>query len=225
MEVKKILLTSVLISILASCSSSPELETGEIKTLAILGQAFKQLNKPRRFVDSRSLLTRKQIDEAKVPVLFVELQSGQNGTLTPYPGKGIGQTWLGADGATITLEKGVLKASRGMGDDLMGSSSSMPYWSKINKKTGSYSRELNHITGNNKIYKRAFSCDIEKTSINKQIKIWDINFKVDQFEETCSDGSFAFKNTYQVDTRGIVRRSSQYHSETLGSILIERLDR
>ena len=30
-------------------------------------------NKPKRFVDSRSLLTRKQIDEAKVPVLFVEL--------------------------------------------------------------------------------------------------------------------------------------------------------
>ena len=37
---------------------------------------------------------------------------GQNGTLTPYPGKGIGQTWLGADGATITMEQGVLKASK-----------------------------------------------------------------------------------------------------------------
>ena len=26
--------------------------------------------------------------KAKVPVLFVELPSNQNGTLTPYPGKG-----------------------------------------------------------------------------------------------------------------------------------------
>ena len=92
---KRFLLISVLFSILVSCSSTPELETGEIKTLAILGQALKHSNKPKPFVDSRSLLTRKQIDEAKVPVLFVELQSGQNGTLTPYPGEGIGQTWWG----------------------------------------------------------------------------------------------------------------------------------
>ena len=225
MEVKKILLTSVLISILVSCSSTPELETGEIKTLAILDQAFKQSNKPKRFIDTRLLLTRKQIDKAKVPVLFVELPSGQNGTLTPYPGQGVGQTWLGADGATITLERGVLKASRGMGDDLMGSFSSMVTWSNINKKTKTYSREINHITGNNKISKLILNCNIEKTSSGDLIKIWDSNFKVDRFEENCSNGSFAFKNTYQVDARGIVRRSSQYHSKTLGSILIERLDR
>jgi len=222
---KKSLLTSVLISILVSCSSTPELETGEIKTLAILGQAFKQSNKPKRFVDSRSLLTRKQIDEAKVPVLFVELPSGQNGTLIPYPGQGIGQTWLGADGATITLDRGVLKASRGMGDDLMGSSSSMPSWSKVNKKILTYSRELAHITGNNKISRSVFNCDIEKTSSEEQIVIWDINFKVAKFVEQCSIGSFTFKNTYQVDARGIVRRSSQYHSDTLGFVKIERLDR
>ena len=111
-----------------------------------------------------------------------------------------------------------------MGDDLMGSSSSMPPWSNINKKTENYSRELNHITGNNKIYKRVLSCDIEKTSIDEQIEIWDINFKVAKFEENCSNGMHTFKNTYQVDTQGIVRRSTQYHSETLGYILIERLD-
>ena len=225
MEVNRFFLISVLILILASCSNTPELETGEIKTLAILDQALKQSNKAKRFIDSRLLLTRKQIDKAKLPVLFVELPSGQNGTLTSYPGQGVGQTWLGADGATITLERGILKASRGMGDDLMGSSSSMPPWSNITKKTENYIRELNHITGNNKLSKSGFNCNIKKTSAEEQIKIWDINFKVDKFEENCSDGSFAFKNTYQVDARGIVRRSSQYHSETLGSILIERLDR
>ena len=221
----RVFLTTVLISILVSCSNTAELETGEIKTLAILNQAFQQSNKPKRFIDARLLLTRKQIDEAKVPVLFVELQSGQNGTLTPYPGTGIGQTWLGADGATITLEKGILKASRGMGDDLMGSSSSMPSWSKINKKTATYSRELNHITGNNKISKLVFTCDIKKNSKRELIKIWDINFKVDKFEERCVNKNLEFKNTYHVDIQRIVRRSSQYHSETLGTILIERLDR
>ena len=209
--------------ILASCSNTPDMETGEIRTLQLIKKSFDSSNKPKQFLDARNLISRKQIDAANVPVLFVQLRSGQNGTLTPYPGEGVGQTWLGADGATITLERGILKASRGMGDDLMGSSSLMPNWSKINKKTQPYSRELNHITGNNKISKRVFRCSIEKTSTEEHIEIWDVNFKVDTFEENCSDGSFKFKNTYQVDTQGIVRRSTQYHSDTLGSILLERL--
>jgi len=219
-------LTSLAITlIIASCSNAPETETGEIRTLQLFTKAFNSSNKPKLFLDARNLINREQIDAANIPVLFVELASGQNGTLTPYPGQGDGQTWLGADGATITLERGILKASRGMGDDLMGSLSSMPPWSKINKKTETYNRELNHITGNNRISKRIFNCDIEKTSRGDFVKIWDVNFKVDRFEENCSDGKFAFKNTYQVDGRGIVRRSSQYHSETLRYILIERLDR
>lgn len=221
----RFLLISVLISILTSCSNTPELETGEINTLSILNQAFQQSNQPKQHIDARNLISREQIDAANIPVLFVELASGQNGTLTPYPGQGVGQTWLGADGATITLERGVLKASRGMGDDLMGSSSSMPPWSKINKKMKTYIRELNYITGNNKISNRVFSCDIEKTSSGDRIEIWNISFKVDKFEESCSDSSFTFKNTYHVDTRGIVRGSSQYHSGTLGFVIIERLDR
>ena len=214
-----------LILILASCSNAPETETGEIRTLQLLKKAFDSSNKPKRFMDARNLINRQQIDAANIPVLFVELASGQNGTMTPYPGQGVGQTWLGADGATITLETGILKASRGMGDDLMGSSSSMPPWPKISYKSQIYKRELIHITGNNGISKRVFRCDIKKTSSGDLVEIWDINFKVDKFEESCSDGNFTFNNTYQVDALGVVRRSSQYHSDTLGSITIERLDR
>ena len=221
----RFVLISILVLILTSCSNTPEMETGEIKTLAILNKALQQSNQPKRLIDARLLLSRKQIDEANVPVLFVELPSGQNGTLTPYPGKGIGQTWLSADGATITLDMGVLKASRGMGNDLMGSSSSMPSWSQINQKTGSYSREVAHITGNNKIAQHVFSCSIEKTSRRELIEIWEINFRVVRFEENCFNSRIKIKNTYFVDTQNIVRRSTQYHSETLGSILIERLDR
>lgn len=221
----KFLTSLAVVIIIASCSNTTDMETGEIRTLQLLKKAFDSSNKPKQFIDVRNLISREQIDVINTPILFVELTSGQNGTLTPYPGQGVGQTWLGADGATITTEKGILKASRGMGDDLMGSFSFMPPWSKINYKTETYSRELAHITGTNKISKRVFNCDIKKISSEEQIEIWDISFKVAKFEEQCSNSSLTFKNTYQVDTQGIVRRSTQYHSETLGSILIERLDR
>ena len=153
---KIILVILATILILTACSNTPDLETGEIKTLHLLKQALDDSNKPKRFIDARNLLSRKQIDAAKTPVLFVELASGQNGTLTPYPGQGVGQTWLGADGATITLDQGVLKASRGMGDDLMGSYSSIPKWSKIKNDTKSYSCKLHHLDGNNKIWTSFF---------------------------------------------------------------------
>ena len=221
----KFLVNLTLIFILASCSNAPETESGEIRTLQLLKKAFDSSNKPKQFMDARNLINREQIDAANVPVLFVELASGQNGTLTPYPDQGVGQTWLGADGATITLEKGILKASRGMGDDLMGSSSSIPHWSEINNKIKNYNRELYHITGNNKISKRVFSCDIEKTRGEEQIEIWGIIFKVTKFKEQCSYRGLTFKNVYHVDAKGIVRKSSQYHSQTLGTITIERLDR
>ena len=222
---KRMVFSLIVVSVMASCSNTPELETGEIKTLASLEQAFKQLNKPKRFIDAQNLLTREQIDKAAVPVLFVKLPSGQNGTLTPYPGQGIGQTWLGADGATITLQRGVLMASRGMGDDLMGSTSSMPPWSEIKNKKQTYSRALNHITGNNKIFNRTFRCEIQKSGKGDIIKIWDVSFKVAIFEENCHYEGLKFKNNYYVDSKGLVRRSLQFHSNTIGSIKIERLDR
>ena len=96
---------------------------------------------------------------------------------------------------------------------------------KINKKTVNYSRELYYITGNNKISKRVFSCTIEKASSGNIIEIWGINFIAAKFEEQCFNSSLTFKNVYYVDSKGIIRRSSQYHSDTLGFILIERLDR
>lgn len=225
MEMKTFLINLALILTLTSCTNTPERETGEIKILQLLNEAFEQRKRPEIFADSRILLSREKIDAANIPVLFVELKSGKNGTLTLYPGQGIGQTWLAADGATITMERGILKASRGMGNDLMGSSSSMPPWSQINKHTKNYRRVLIYTSGNNKILKHSFECNIEKNNRKEVIKIWGVNFSVTKFKEHCSSNEYEMKNIYYVDDQTIVRRASQYHSSTLGYILTERLDR
>ncbi len=221
----RFILMSVLISVLASCSNTPELETGEIKILEIFNRALKQSNQPKKFIDARFLLNREQIDEAKVPVLFIELPSGKNGTLTPYPGQGIGQTWLSADGATITLDRGIVKATRGMGDDIMGSSSNMPKWSKIDQNFTTYKRKVSFLNGNNKISKRIYNCNVRKSNKKEFIKIWEVEFLVTKFAELCDHNGFEIKNFYYLDNRDIVRKSSQYHSDTLGYISTQRLDR
>ena len=225
MEIKKFLANFAVIFALTSCTNTPDLETGEIQTFQMIKNALEQQNHSKAFVDARTLLSREQIDAANTPVLFVELDSGQNGTLTPYPGQGLGQTWLGADGATITLKSGILAASRGMGDDLMGSSSSMPSWAMINKNSTAYERKLSYITGNNKILERSFRCRIKKNDQKELIKIWDIEFLVTKFEENCDSDGFEIKNTLYVDAGEIVRRSLQYHGDLIGYVTTERLDR
>ena len=221
----KFLLRFTVIFLLAACSNSTELETGAIKTLQMLKSVVDESKSPKMFVDARKLLSREQIDDAKIAVLFVELGSGQNGTLTPYPGHGVGQTWLGADGATITLERGILKASRGMGDDLMGSTSSMPSWNKMGKSGKPYTRKISYLAGNNKLKAYTLECKIQQINKKERIKIWDVEFPVTKYTEKCTHKGTFITNTYYVDNKGIVRKSLQYHSETIGYIIIERLDR
>lgn len=209
---------------LTACSNSYELETGEIRTFRIIKDALEQVNNQKQFVSAKKLISRDQIDAANIPVLFLELSSGQNGTLTPYPGKGVGQTWLGADGATVTLEKGVLKASRGMGDDVMGGETLIPQWAKI-KKSAEYKRKISFLDGNNQILSRIFTCKITKIDDGIIINIWNIDFEVVLYDEHCRGNRVEIKNEYYLDKSNIVRKSKQFHSETLGYVTIERLDR
>ena len=214
----------LIIQFLIGCSNLSELETGEIKTLQLLKVAINQENKAAVFIDARKLLTRNQLDQFGAPVLFVELQTGQNGTFTLYPGQGVVQNWLGADGATVSLENGVLVATRGMGDDIMGATSSIPSWNKI-ERSASYKKETSYLAGNNLITQKEFECKINKFATKQLIHVWDISFKVTQYDEKCTSIHGEINNTYYVDQFGIVRRSIQYHSDTIGEVLIERIDR
>lgn len=215
----------LLICILTSCTNDPELETSEIELLTLLKNSIIGLGKPKGFVDARKLLSRQKIDEFAIPILFVELETGQNGTLTRYPGKGIGQTWLGSDGATITLDQGVLLASRGMGNDLMGVSSSMPSWKNIKNNGTTYIRKTSYLGGNNQLNTKNLICSIENIGKLENIVIWDVDFTVKKYEELCKYNDLTIKNIFYLDDSQIVRSSYQYHSETIGYLKTERLDR
>ena len=115
MEVKDIVCIGVFLMFLVSCSNSPEIEGAVEKTINQLIETIQKNGNQIEPVSARSILTREDIDSSGVPLLFVELSTGQNGTLYKYPGVGIGETWIGVDGATLTLDKGSLIASRGMG--------------------------------------------------------------------------------------------------------------
>ena len=221
---RKLILFLLALIILTACSNASDFETGEIKAIKNLREAILARNTPTKILDTRTIITREKIDAAKIPVLFMELENGQNGTLTLYPGKGVGQTWLGADGATVTLEHGIIKATRGMRGDVMGSTSSMPSWADINESS-EYTRKISYLSGNNQTNTKTYSCIIERDRKWSSVTIFDVEFSVKDYREICTHGAEAINNTYYVDKKTVVRKSIQYHGPTLEYVTIMRLDR
>jgi hypothetical protein len=219
---RQFLLLSLII--LTACSNSSDFETGEIKAIKNLRDTLLASKTPTKILNTRSIITRKKIDDAKIPVLFMELENGQNGTLTLYPGQGVGETWLGADGATVTLERGIIKATRGMRGDVMGGTSSMPSWTEV-KDTSEYTRQISYLSGNNQTKTETYSCSIERDKKRSSVTIFDVDFSVQKYRENCTYGAIKLDNIYFVDNKSIVRKTTQYHGPAVGYVTIERLDR
>ena len=136
---------------LTSCSNSSDLTKGEIEIFSLVRGALKTQARPDKFVDARKLVTRDKIDASGMEVLFVELESGKNGTSIKYPGANIGEVWLGVDGTTITFKDGHLIATRGLGEDMMSSEGTFPSFHLISGsteyvKTQSWLSKDNQIT-------------------------------------------------------------------------------
>ena len=59
----------------------------------------------------------------------------------------------------------------------------------------------------------------------KEIEILDVSYITKVFKETCTNRNNTFENYYFLDSKNIMRRSSQYHGSIIGQILVERFDR
>ena len=221
--IRNVALTLTLLT-LTACGNSIELESGERKVIKLIQDKLERPAGPAAYIDARKIVSREIIDGVAVPILFVEIDRGQNGTMTQYPGEGVGQTWLGVDGSTVTLAGGMLKATRGVGDDLMGSEISL----QINWKNPSaahYTRKLAYLREDNQTRVDEYECTLTDTKQYETIAVFDAKFRVRRIEESCRGDGIQFVNDYRVDASGLVRKSRQYHGEKIGYMTIERLDR
>ena len=211
-----------LICVIASCSNSSDLNPEKIIFTALQDAVRRSESKIVR-LDARKIVTREKIDKSGMDVLFVELENGYNGTLVGYPGNNEGTVWLGIDGATVTLDKGFLIATRGMGDDLMSTDAKFPDWDGL-KKSFNYQRTYRWLTKDNQIKETSYICVISLEKTGKRIIVFEKKFLTDWYQETCDANSSQISNSYYLDYNGTVRRSYQYHSKHLKQVLIERLD-
>ena len=173
-------------------------------------------------IDVRKLVTREIVEAAGDPILFVELKDGRNATMSLFPGENELPVWLGVDGSTLTAKNGVLISTRGMDDDLMHSEYEKTFWGLSNPGK-QYTKKYTYLVEDNQLVSSYFACSFDLGKKFSIIKIFDRDFSVSMRVETCTGQNTDFKNNYWIEIDGTVRRSTQFHSNKVGQVLLEIL--
>ena len=203
---------------LTNCSATNEEEQTDFQTLMGLSASIIRGPSPAVTVDTRKIITREIIDNAKVPLLFVEKEDGTNGTLGLFPNSGQTESWFGTDGAIVTLSGGRIVASRGMGEDLMGSKR---FETPVSHQ---YYNKMRYLTKDNQLEDHNFMCMVSENTDFVTIDVFDKKYSVRRSVESCVSRKTAIENIFWRDSLGNMIASHQFHSEKIGMLLIMRLN-
>ncbi|WP_170429855.1 YjbF family lipoprotein [Ruegeria arenilitoris] len=131
------------------------------------------------------------------------------------------QTWLTADGATITLERGLLTSALGFGDGMMGSDVRQSAALILGPGAGRAERFHSFLNGDDEIELRAYDCQI--TSLGPEtVLLRGTPVATEKRQEDCFGVADRFTNVYWVrQSTGRIVQSSQWTGEFLGNMFIK----
>ena len=208
--------------VLCGCTQNIKNETSSFSIVTELSGAWTEAMSTPIIVDTRKIITRQIIESAGSPLLFIEKESGQNGTLFLYPGSNTAETWLSVDGATVSLINGELVATRGLGDDLMGSV--VPEATTFKQRVGNlYTKKMRFLTADDQNHDVSLQCTMSKFHKYEEIIIFEKTHRVLKYLETCTAEKYVLKNLFWQNSAGLTMMSKQFHSPSVGQLLIMRL--
>lgn len=173
--------------------------------------------------DLRDQITPEAIAATQTPLLFIELPNrGAQAFLTPIGVNGSIVTWATADGTSISLDRGVATASRGLLADLMSANLAEVSQGVFGgQKQGV--RIHRYLNAEDNLEIHSFVCDYARQS-GVAINALSGRFVATHVTEDCVDSrQLRFVNNYWIDGRGRIRKSEQWLSPSTGAVTIEVL--
>ena len=195
---------------------------GLTNQIGLVGDVFNRSSN-NEIIDSRPLMTREIIENLDVSLLFVEKEDGRNGSLIPYPGTKDLQIWMGADGSTLTFKGPFLSATRGLGADLMGSSTPIETTISSLINAGVYSRSYQEIGLDDQIIRTSYECNMVRSHLDKTVEVFGETHSTKTYEETCKNQNKVIHNTYSFADDSFPLKSVQFVSSGIGYLSIELL--
>ena len=208
-------LTALLLAV--GCSNDG---SQDFRRAAALFKSFGKSDAPK---DPRDALTPELLAKQTKPLLSAELPArGQVALLRPAPGaQGADILWLTLDGSvTLSMRKGVLRATRGVRDDLMSSDLDQALGG-IRGTSARALRVMRHLDGEDQLRLTSFVCDYSREK--SAAKTLAASVPATRITEDCASPDRRIVNQYWIDARGVMRKSRQWVSPTVGYLLTERL--
>ena len=177
-------------------------------------------------VDLRVLMTRAQLDTVTTPLLAAELSGpGTLATLVPVGQNGGIVTWRSRDEVSLSLDHGVVVATRGLGADLMAADvADTLLMLRGNHPEDGYTRIHTYLDGEYQTRFVAFRCREEVTA-SERIEIVEQFHNTTRIEESCFSPEVNVANTYWVAQDGTIWKSRQWIGFGLGYMEINLLIR
>lgn len=129
------------------------------------------------------------------------------------------QTWLTADGATITLQQGFLTSAKGFGSGLAASDVRQSAGLVLAVRGGTAERFHSFLNGNDQIELHAYRCEVTRLGADS-IFLRGVPVPVQKLAERCHGLAESFTNTYWVG-QGAVLQSSQWTGSFLGNLFMK----
>ncbi len=150
------------------------------------------------------------------PVLQVGILSKKTGTLVALDTvRGPFETWVSADGASITMRDGMMVATRGLGGDMLGSDIDESRAAITRRSPGRVTRFHTFLDGENRAQRRAYICDIADRG-PRDVPFGAVSVPAQLIAEDCASQDQAFLNLYWLDQSGRIVQSRQWAGEFAG---------
>jgi hypothetical protein len=173
-------------------------------------------------VDPRASLTREAIDAAPNDLLlFARVDEDLASVFARVSSNGGLNTWVSDGDESLSLRKGLVVATRGLGNDLMGADYSQVYPALV-RGSGSAARIHDYLGGEDQIVRRTYQCEIT-TLRSVVIEIIQRRHDTRVVREACSGSAGSFTNLYWIDAAGEIWQSRQWVSARVGAVDIQRL--
>ena len=127
-------------------------------------------------------------------------------------------TWVSADQISVTLEFGLLVATRGFTQDLMATDVSQVIKALVSSG-GTAVRTVEFLDGLDQISTELLQCSIASDGVETLI-ILEKDYKTEKFNEVCTNETFKFTNVYWINDLGRIVQSRQLVSRAIGFVEI-----
>lgn len=128
-------------------------------------------------------------------------------------------TWVDTENNTLTLENGIVVATRGLPRDLMGADTGQ-VWAAIRAGGGNAQRTHEFLTDGDQISQQLLQCRIARQGSDTVERLGQ-TLNTTQFEEKCSGEGLQLTNIYWVNRNGELLRSLQAISPDAGYLQID----